>query len=45
MTIPAGQTNVFIFKLRAVKAGVFSGDVDVCEGQRFLTDTAQTEVK
>ena len=45
VTIPAGQTNVFIFKLRAVKAGVFSGDVDVCEGQRFLTDTAQTEVK
>ena len=43
-TIAAGQTNVFIFHLRAKDTGTFSGDVDVCEGWRFLTTVAETEV-
>jgi hypothetical protein len=40
-----GQTNRFVFKLRAIKAGVFRGDVDVTEGLRFVTELAQTVVK
>ena len=43
-TVPAGQTNVFTFHLRARDTGTFSGDVDVCEGWRFLTRVAETEV-
>ena len=40
-----GQTNRFVFKLRAIKAGVFRGDVDVAEGLQFVTELAQTIVK
>ena len=43
--VAAGTTNVFIFHLRAAKSGMHRGDVDVCEGARFLTVMAQTEVK
>lgn len=43
--IPAGTAKTFTFTLRAEKAGVFRGDVDVCEGTRFITGMAQTAVK
>jgi hypothetical protein len=43
--VSAGTTNIFIFHLRAAKTGLHRGDVDVCEGMRFLTAMAQTEVK
>jgi hypothetical protein len=43
-TIPPGETNIFVFNLRAKNVGNFSGDVDVCEGMRFLTMVAETEV-
>lgn len=43
--VPAGATNIFVFHLRAAKTGLHRGDVDVCEGLRFLTVMAQTEVK
>jgi hypothetical protein len=39
----ASQT--FTFSLRAEKPGLYRGDVDVCEGARFITDMAQTSVK
>jgi hypothetical protein len=45
MVIPAGGTNIFVFHLRAAKTGVHRGDVDICEGMRFLTVMAQTQVK
>jgi hypothetical protein len=44
-TIQAGQTNRFVFNLRAIKSGVFRGDVDVTEGFQFVTEEAQTVVK
>lgn len=44
-SVPAGATRSFVFTLRAEQAGIFRGDVDVCEGQRFITVTAQTVVK
>ena len=43
--IPAGETKVFIFTLRAVKEGVYRGDIDVCEGLQFVTKQAQTVVQ
>jgi hypothetical protein len=43
--IPAGTARVFTFKLRAEKAGLYRGDVDVWERGRFLTGLAQTNVK
>ncbi len=43
--VPAGATRAFTFTLRAEKAGIFRGDVDVCEGSRMITVTAQTVVK
>ena len=43
--IPPGAAKTFTFTLRAEKAGVFRGDVDICEGARFLTHMAQTAVK
>jgi len=43
--IPAGKTQVFTWELRAEKAGIYRGDVDVCEGMRFVTSLAQTVVK
>lgn len=42
--IPAGESRTFVFKLRAVKEGVFRGDVDVCEGMQFITALTQTVV-
>lgn len=43
--IAVGKTNRFVFKLRAVKAGTFKGDLDVMEGLVFVTQLAQTVVK
>lgn len=43
--VPARTAKTFKFKLRAEKAGIFRGDVDVCEGARFITGTAETVVK
>lgn len=39
-----GETARFQFTLRPRVAGFYSGDVDVCEGQRFLSAGVQTEV-
>lgn len=44
-TVAAGTTNAFVFKLRARKTGRFLGDVDVCEGMRFKTMVAETQVE
>ena len=43
--IPPRASRVFTFALRAEKVGIFRGDVDVCEGMRFITGMAQTSVK
>jgi hypothetical protein len=43
--IAPGTTKAFTFTLRAEKIGFFRGDVDVCEGMRFITASAQTVVK
>lgn len=43
--ISAGETKAFIFTLRSEKPGIFRGDLDVCEGSRFITVTAQTVAK
>jgi hypothetical protein len=43
--VPARSARTFKFKLRAEKEGMFRGDVDVCEGARFITGMAQTVVK
>jgi hypothetical protein len=43
-SVPAGATAEFAFTLRAEEAGIFRGDVDLCEGSRFTTTTAQTVV-
>src|SRR5687768_15258267 len=43
--IQPGQSNRFIFNLRAVKTGLFRGDVDVTQGMQFVTEMAQTLVK
>lgn len=45
VSIPAGEAKAFTFKLRAEKAGIYRGDVDICEGSRFITTMAQTVVK
>lgn len=42
--IPPRESRRFSFRLRATMVGVFRGDVDVCEGSRFLTAFAQTLV-
>lgn len=42
--IPPKNRQDFTFTLRALRAGVYTGDVDVCEGTRFLTTLAQTVV-
>jgi hypothetical protein len=44
-SIPPGDSLVFAFTLLAIKAGVFRGDVDICEGSRFITHYAQISVK
>jgi len=43
--IPAGESRTFLFNLRAEKAGLYRGDVDTCEGMRFISTMAQTSVK
>jgi len=43
--IPPGTSKSFLFTLRAEKPGLYRGDVDVCEGARFITGMAQTSVK
>jgi hypothetical protein len=43
--IPTRTSRSFTFTLRAEKAGLYRGDVDVCEGARFTTGMAQTSVK
>jgi len=43
--IPPRESRTFTFTLRAEKAGIYRGDVDVCEGARFITSMAQTSVK
>jgi hypothetical protein len=43
--IPPGTSKTFTFTLRAEKSGLYRGDVDVCEGARFITGMAQTSVK
>jgi len=45
LAIPPSQSRSFIFKMRAQKAGVFRGDVDICEGTQFKTGMLQTAVK
>jgi hypothetical protein len=45
MDIPPEETKRFTFRLRAVTPGLHSGDVDVCEGQRFISTLAQTMVE
>ncbi len=45
VSIPAGESRDFIFTLRAEKSGLYRGDVDMCEGARFTTGMAQTNVK
>jgi hypothetical protein len=43
--IPAGETREFQIRLRAKASGVFIGDIDIYEGERFLTRAAQTRVR
>ncbi len=43
--VPPGETRDFIFTLKAQRAGIFRGDVDVCEGARFATALAETVVE
>ncbi len=43
--VAAGETATFTFELRAVQAGNYRGDVDVCEGPRFLSKMLQTSVR
>ena len=43
--IPPRASRTFTFTLRAEKPGLYRGDVDICEGARFITGMAQTSVK
>lgn len=43
--IPAGASTNIVFTLRAEKSGLFRGDLDVCEGARFVTKMAEVSVK
>jgi len=43
--IPPGAARSFTFRLRAEKAGLYRGDVDVYEGVRCITEMAQTSVQ
>jgi hypothetical protein len=45
VSISPGTSQSFIYTLRAEKAGIYRGDVDVCEGVQFITGMAQTVVK
>lgn len=44
-TIAPGETVVFKFTRRAASPGIYRGDIDVCEGNRFMTKVAQTIIK
>lgn len=43
--LAAGESMRFGFELRATESGLFRGDIDVCEGNRFKTTYVQTEVR
>jgi hypothetical protein len=45
ISIPPRESRDFTFTLRAEKTGLYRGDVDMCEGARFTTGMAQTNVK
>ncbi|MBK1792255.1 hypothetical protein [Persicirhabdus sediminis] len=42
--IPPGASKDFTFTLQAQQAGIFRGDVDICEDLQFVTSMAQTVV-
>jgi len=44
-TLKPQETNHFVFSLKAHRAGLFRGDVDVTEGLRFVSALLQTVVK
>lgn len=44
VSVPPGESMTFTYTLRAEKAGIYRGDVDVCEGMQFITGMAQTVV-
>ena len=43
--VPPREVMRFDFTLRPTAPGLYRGDVDVCEGQRFLSTLLQTEVR
>lgn len=43
--VKPGDTARFVFRLRPFKTGMYRGDIDVCEGMRFLTTQVQTLVE
>ncbi|MFB3106677.1 MAG: hypothetical protein ACE1ZA_17385, partial [Pseudomonadales bacterium] len=43
--VPPQEVMRFECTLRPTEVGLFRGEVDVCEGQRFLSTLLQTEVK
>lgn len=43
--VAPGEKAVFTFELRAERAGSHRGDIDVCEGSRYLTRMVQTSVR
>jgi hypothetical protein len=45
VSLPPGESRTFTFRLRAEKPVLNRGDVDVCEGLRFITGMAQTSVR
>jgi hypothetical protein len=45
LRIPPGESRRFDFVLRADHEGLYRGDLDVCEGMRFITRMLQTSVK
>jgi len=40
-----GESEDFTFTLRAERVGIYSGEVRMCEGFRYLSGTAQTVVR
>lgn len=45
VSIPPGESREFVFSLRAEQEGIYRGDVDACEGARFITQIAETVVR
>lgn len=45
INLPPGKETNIVFTLRAIKEGVYRGDVDASEGMLFVTALAQTVVK